>query len=68
MANFDIPFVFEMYGRISVEAESLEEAYKKAEEKLGKMTTSDMLDNASYLEDSEEIDEEGIVYKEGRVI
>jgi hypothetical protein len=65
MANFNIPFGFQMYGRISVEAETLKEAYKRAEEKLGNMTTSDMLDNASYLENSENIDEDGIVYKDG---
>ena len=67
MKNYDIPFAYEMYGRISVKAESKEEAIKLAEEKLNEMSVQDMADNASYLEDSEEIDEEGVIYVDGRI-
>ena len=66
--SYDVPFAYEMYGRITVEASSKEEAIKIAEEKLDTMTTQEMAENAEYLSDSEEIDEEGVFYEDGVAI
>gem|GEM_PF-6278923 len=55
-----VPFSYEMYGKIEVEAENEEAAKKAAEEKLDKMSVAEMAENAVYLFDSEEIDPEGI--------
>lgn len=61
---YQVPFGYEMYGRIEVEADTPEEAFKKAEEKLEKMSVAEMADNASFLEDSEEIDTDGVIIDE----
>ena len=66
MANYSIPYAFSMYGRVDVEAQTMEEAYKKAEAELVDIPLTDMLANASYLEDSLEIDREGVVLKDGQ--
>ena len=66
---YRIPYAFEMYGRVEVEANSLDEAYKKADDELINMSTTDLIINANYLEDSLEVDEEGLVLDEnGNVI
>lgn len=57
--TFSVPFAYEMYGRIEVEAESEEEAKRLAEDELINMTTTDMNELSNYLEDSLEIDEDG---------
>lgn len=59
--KYRIPYAFEMYGRIEVEADSLSEAYKKADDELVNMPVVDLVANADYLEDSLEVDEEGII-------
>lgn len=64
---YAVPFAYEMYGRIEVEASSEEEARKKAEEELVYMSTEDMAERSSYLEDSLEIDEEGEILDRGEV-
>lgn len=61
---YRIPYAFEMYGRVEVEANSLDEAYKKADDELINMSTTDLIANADYLEDSLEVDEEGVVLDE----
>lgn len=61
MKKVMVPFAFEMYGYIEVEAKNRDDAHKKAEEILEKMSVSDMLACSDYLQDSEEIDEEGII-------
>ncbi len=66
MSTFSIPYAFEMYGRLDIEASSLEEAYKKAEDELVNISLTDMIANASYLDDSLEIDEEGAVMVDGQ--
>ena len=48
-----------MYGRIEVIAENEQEAIKKAQEELDKMSTDEMQMYANYLDDSLEIDSEG---------
>ncbi len=68
MANYSIPYAFEMYGRLEIEADSLEEAYRKAEDELVNISVTDMLQNASYLDDSLEVDREGNVLKDGQWI
>jgi hypothetical protein len=66
---YRIPYAFEMYGRIEVEANSLDEAYKKADDELINMSTTDLVANADYLEDSLEVDEEGLVLdKNGNIV
>lgn len=61
---YRIPFAYERYGRIPVEADSPEEAMEIAREALEKMSVSDMEELSGYLEDSESIDEEGIILDE----
>ena len=61
---YRIPYAFEMYGRVEVEANSLDEAYEKADDELINMSTTDLIANADYLEDSLEVDEEGVVLDE----
>lgn len=61
---YRIAYAFEMYGRIEVEAESLTEAYSKADDELVNMSTVDLIENAEYLEGSLEVDEEGLVLDE----
>ena len=61
---YGIPYAFEMYGRVEVEADSLDKAYKKAADELVNMSITDLVANADYLEDSLELDEEGLVLDE----
>ncbi len=64
MKLFKIPFAYERYGKISVEADSKEEAIAKAEKILEEMTVSDMDTISEYLPDSEELDLEGNITEE----
>ena len=67
--TYQIPFAYEHYGRISVEATSLVDAYSMAEDKLAEMTVEDMDAVSEYLDNSEEIDMEGIALDEdGNII
>ena len=59
-----MPFAYEKYGRIEVDADSKEKALKKAEELLDRMSVSDMEALSDYLQGSQEIDDEGIVLDE----
>ena len=59
-----VPFAYQKYGRIEVEADSREEAINKAEKLLEDMSVSDMESLSDYLQNSEEIDEEGLVLDE----
>ena len=61
---YSIAYAFEMYGRIEVEAESLTEAYSKADDELVNMSMVDLIENAEYLEGCLEVDEEGLVLDE----
>ena len=61
---YRIPYAFEMYGRVEVEADSLDKAYKKATDELVNMSITDLVASADYLEDSLELDEEGLVFDE----
>lgn len=66
---YRIPYAFQMYGRIEVEADSLEKAIRKADNELVNMSVVDLVANADYLEDSLEIDEEGLVLdKNGNIV
>lgn len=56
-----VPFAYEMYGRIEVEADSMEEAFSNAEEQLRNISVTQMSCLCSYLSDSEEIDVEGVI-------
>ena len=67
--EYYVPFAYQKYGRIPVEANSVKEAREKAEEKLKGMGLEEMESYAEYLSDSEEIDEEGVVLdEEGNVV
>ena len=59
-----VPFAYEKYGRIEVDADSKEKALKRAEELLDRMSVSDMEALSDYLQGSQEIDDEGIVLDE----
>lgn len=66
---YKIPYGFEMYGRLAIEADSLKEAYEKAENKLEDMTFDDILAQADYLNDSINVDYDGVVFTEnGNII
>ena len=62
---FAVPFAYEKYGRIEVVAETEEAAVRLAEKELVNMSTTDMDELTSYLEDSLEIDEEGQILDRG---
>lgn len=68
MSKMYVPFSYERYGRIEVEADSREEAIEKARQKLDNMCASDMDAMSDYLVDSEEIDDEGIILDENNNI
>lgn len=57
--TYMVPFAYERYGRMPVQAHSEKEAWEKAEKQLENMTVSDMDVYAEYLQDSEELDREG---------
>lgn len=61
MSIFNIPYAYQMYGRIRIEAESLDEALEKAEEKINDMSEAELAENADYLDDSCEVDSDGII-------
>ena len=67
MKTYDVPFAYQKYGRISVKANSRKEAINKAYDKIKAMTAQELEENALYLSDSEEIDEEGIFYVDGKI-
>jgi len=56
MAEYRIPVAWEMYGRVTIEAESLEEAIKKAwdDPSIG----LDQVEGAEYVMGSWQVDEE----------
>ncbi len=58
-----VPFAYERYGRIRVEAASEAEAIRKAEEELANISLMDLDRLSDYLDDSLEIDEAGPVIK-----
>lgn len=62
--HYKVPFAYERYGYIDVEADSEEEAAEKAEEKLEELSLAEMESLSDYLPDSEEIDADGILCKE----
>lgn len=61
---YNVPFAYEMYGRVLVEAKSLSEAFDKAKDQIKCMSATEMAAHAEYLSDSEEIDEDGLVIDE----
>ena len=61
---YNVPFAYEMYGRIPVDAKSLSDAFDKAKDQIKRMSATEMATQAEYLLDSEEIDEEGLVIDE----
>ena len=56
---YKIPFSYERYGYIPVDAKNEDEAYNKAEKILTEMTVAEMDRYADYLPESEAIDREG---------
>lgn len=58
---YRIPYTFQMFGRIEVEAENLTEAYHKADNELTDMSTSDLLIGSNYIDGSLEIYDDGIL-------
>ncbi len=56
LTTFSIPVIYEMYGRLWVTADSLEEAREKVFD-----FATPLPENASYIEDSIQIDEEGLL-------
>lgn len=61
MAKFKVPIFYERYGYLPVEADSEEEAYKKAARKVETMTLEEMDRYVDYLPDSAGADPDGIM-------
>lgn len=64
---YQVPFAYERYGRLEVEAPenaSKEELIELAEQKLQIMSLVVMEELTTYLPDSEEIDYDGIIRDE----
>ena len=61
MSIFNIPYAYQMYGRIKIEADNLDEALEKAEEKIDDMSIDQLAENADYLDGSCEVDRDGII-------
>ena len=61
MKTYLVPVVYSMYGRIEIDAESAEDAIMIAENSIDELP---LPQDADYLEDSFEIDSEGIVLDE----
>ena len=62
--TFQVPFTFEMTGRVWVKAPeniSKKALLEKAEEVLEKMKLSEMLEISNYLPYTEQIDKEGVI-------
>ena len=59
MKKYFIPYAYEMFGRVPVEAETFAEAVKKAREWLEKASVEEMAEYAEYTDCSEEIDDQG---------
>ena len=57
--RYKVPFYYENYGYIPVEADTPEEAVKLAKKRLKEMDVEEMLELTEYLDQSESIDEEG---------
>lgn len=63
-----VPFVYEKSGRIEVEADSVEEAQRKADDILDEMSWKDCGRLAECVDDSAQIDYDGIVLDENNNI
>lgn len=61
MKEYRVPFAYERYGHVVVEAQSEEEAFSKAEKLIENMKPSELDALSEYLPDSEEIDREGVI-------
>lgn len=58
--TWKVPIAYERYGYLEIEAETKEEAVRIAEGRLEEMTVREMDKATAYLEDSEEVDAEGV--------
>lgn len=63
-----VPFVYEKSGRIEVEADTIKEAQRKANEILDEMSWKDCGRLAECVDDSAQIDYDGIVFDESNNI
>ena len=67
--KYYIPFAYERYGNICVEADNPKEAIDKAKAELSVISEIDLNRMSNYLEDSLEVDEDGIIRDEhGNII
>ena len=53
---YRIPYTFNMRGKVEVEADSLEEAIKKAENELIDWEVFELIEHADYIEDTLDLD------------
>jgi hypothetical protein len=62
--GYEVPFLYTMMGLIEISGENVtcrEDVVKAAKEKLENMSLSEMEEKASYLKDSETVDNNGIL-------
>lgn len=63
-----VPFTYEKAGRIEVEADTIEEAQRKANDILDEMSWKDCGRLAECIDDSAQIDYDGIILDESNNI
>lgn len=63
-----VPFYYEKSGRIAVDADTTDEAREKAQDILDKMSWKDCGRLAECVDDSAQIDREGVIFDENQNI
>lgn len=66
--KYYIPFAYQKYGRVFVEANNIKQAKEKAINKLKSMSVLSLDFLSEYLEDSLELDEDGLIFDENKNI
>lgn len=63
-----VPFYYEKSGRIAVDADTTDEAREKAQDILDKMSWKDCGRLAECIDDSAQIDYDGVIFDENQNI
>ena len=63
-----VPFYYEKSGRIAVDADTTDEAREKAQDILDKMSWKDCGRLAECVDDSAQIDYDGVIFDENQSI
>lgn len=67
--TYQIPFSYKRYGRITVKATSIADAYNRARDKFAKITVSQMAEMTTYLPYSNAIElGDTVINENGHII